>query len=277
MAGFHRSGFALLVLVAFCAALPAEAYAPRARHVDDVTRYEFVAETPLDAPGGGVLSLCITFDHAPLGMGIKTQAYALAPDRCKAKRGILGLVEHEIEHLRLLNDAEVRAYKAAGVLPADLPLRPEVSLRARLRANFLWLALLLPVVGLGALRLGLRFVSRPARPRHGLADGLALALWSVANADGVADAREREIIDRQVRAAGGSDFDPACIPAACAPVNMVEIAQDFRSAARRLSAPQRSMVLRSAVSLATRNRPASDAERAVIFKLAQEFGLPSPV
>lgn len=48
---------------------------------------------------------------------------------------------------------------------------------------------------------------------------------------------------------------------ACAPVDMVEISRDFRSA----------------VALATRDRPASEAEHAVIFKLAQAFGLPSPV
>jgi len=73
---------------------------------------------------------------------------------------------------------------------------------------------------------------------------------------------------------------PGCgtLPAvACAPVDMVEISQDFRSAARTLTESQRGMVLRSAAALATRDRPASGAERAVIFKLAQAFDLPSPV
>lgn len=48
---------------------------------------------------------------------------------------------------------------------------------------------------------------------------------------------------------------------ACGPVDMDGISQDFRSSA----------------ALATRDRPASGAERAVIFNLAQAFGLPSPV
>lgn len=40
---------------------------------------------------------------------------------------------------------------------------------------------------------------------------------------------------------------------------------------------QRGMVLRSAAALATRDRPASEAERAATRKMAQAFGLPSPV
>lgn len=267
---------ALAVLMLSAGAHPAAAYVPKARHIDDVTKYVFVADTPLPGPDGRY-ALCIAYTQSPLATGVKRMGYALVPNRCESKTSLLGLVTHEIAHVVPLTAGMIATYQRDGVLPADLPPAPELPLRERLKANFLWLALLCPLAGIGVLRVGLRLLSTPAPPRNGLADGLALALWSVAHADGQADARERALIERQLDAVGGSDFDPACVPAACVPVNLVEIGQDFRSAARGLSESQRGMVLRSAAALATCDKPASEAERAVISRMAQAFGLPSPV
>ncbi|WP_157772649.1 hypothetical protein [Pseudoponticoccus marisrubri] len=106
------------------------------QYADTYTDYHFVAETPLTDPQGLSQSLCVVYERSNLANGYTVKGYALSSNRCRPVTRLLGLLHYPDPSIVTLSMADVTRMQVRGELPEDLSGSPGLSLKARIRANF---------------------------------------------------------------------------------------------------------------------------------------------